>query len=71
MISLVYLIESMVYVAEATLNVRAGIQYFFGTAGIGIQYLKTGHSVSVFRYFSKTGHSVSVFRYCIPVLKKT
>ena len=41
---------------------RAGIRYFFGTGGIGIRYLKTGHSVSVFRYLSKTGHSVSVFR---------
>ena len=39
---------------------RAGIRYFFGTDGIGIRYLKTGHSVSVLRYFPKTGHSVSV-----------
>ena len=46
---------------------RPGIGYFFGTAGIGIRYLETGHSVSVFRYFFKTGHSVSVFRYCISV----
>ena len=45
-----------------TLN-RAGIPYFFGTGGIGIRYLKTGHSVSVFRYFRYFGHSVSVFRY--------
>ena len=49
---------------------RAGIRYFFGTGGIGIQYLETGHSVSVFRYFPETGHSVSVLRYCISVLKE-
>ena len=50
---------------------RPGIGYFFGTAGIGIRYLETGHSVSVFRYFPKTGHSISVFWYyiqtCIPI----
>ena len=28
---------------------RAGIRYFFGTGGIGIRYLKMGHSVSTFR----------------------
>ena len=39
----------------------AGIRYFLGTAGIGIPYLKTRHSVSAFRYFSKN-RSVSVFR---------
>ena len=42
---------------------RAEIRYLFGSGGIGIRYLKTGRSVSVFRYFPKAGHSVSVFRY--------
>ena len=49
-------------------NEKSRYSVLFGTAGIGIRYLKAGHSASVFRYFSETGHSVSIFRYCISVL---
>ena len=49
---------------------RAGNRYFFGTGGIGIRYLKTGHSVSVFRYFPYMSQSVLVFRYRTSVFKE-
>ena len=32
-------------------SAELGFGTFFSAGGIGIRYLKTGHSVSVFRYF--------------------